>query len=64
MSTCLDDVTSSTSHNMMGSTDHSNEQHQNNMMGMFNMLGQMVAPMTSDPNMMMMGAMNFPDVSI
>ncbi|XP_059177854.1 ecto-NOX disulfide-thiol exchanger 2-like [Physella acuta] len=56
-----DDVTSSTSHNMMGPTDHSNDQHQNNMMGMFNMLGQMVAPMTTDPNMMMMGAMNFPD---
>ncbi|CAL1541449.1 unnamed protein product [Lymnaea stagnalis] len=58
-----DDVTSSTNQNMMTVSDNGNDQQQqqqqNNMMGVFNLLGQMVGPMGGDPNMMMMGPMNF-----
>ncbi|KAH9512822.1 Ecto-NOX disulfide-thiol exchanger 1 [Bulinus truncatus] len=54
-----DDVTSSTNQNMIAGNDSSADQQQNNMIGVFNMLGQMVTPLGGDPNMMMMGPMSF-----
>ncbi|KAI8772345.1 ecto-NOX disulfide-thiol exchanger 2-like [Biomphalaria glabrata] len=54
-----DDVTSSTNLNMMNANENAADQQQNNMIGVFNMLGQMVAPLGGDHNMMMMGPMNF-----
>lgn len=51
-----DDMPSSTTHNLMANGNAEANGDQSNMMaGMFSMLGPMVGPISTDPNMMMVG---------